>query len=1120
MLKDSADNLIITGDFNSVMSCELDIISGNPHSEKEMKMFKKSVEELDLTDTWRNFHCDEKAFTWSRQNPFIARRLDYAFTSDSLLNHIVSCDISSVANTDHRAVILEINDEKFVRGPGYWRFNNSYLKDPIFIQNMNEELDSLNTDISETSGHIADHWEKCKSKIKDYSIEYGKFMSVQKRNELVRLQRELQKLEEHCAIDPKNVETLKQINKVKHKLELASLERARGAQVRSRIRWIEEGEKNTRYFLGLEKTKGNQNVMTQLKVHDEVITNQADIIKEQVNYYSSLYSKRTNTCTNLKGAINNFVLNEHVPKLKTEDAMTCEGRISEEEAGFALSRMKNGTSPGRDGLTIEFYKFFWGKIKRILTKSFNESYDMGELSHTQREGVIILLHKGKDMERDSLGNWRPITLLNTDYKIMAKVMSLRLSSVIGDLISEDQVGYLRGRNISSIIRTIDDVIEYYRTTKQTGFLLALDYQKAFDSISKDFMLETFEIFGFGERFRKWVRILLNSGNFSRINHGGWLSDSFDLHCGIRQGCPFSPLAFILAVELLAIKIRNSDLTGVLLPPQINQQNKIKIKQLADDMTLFLHNSEDMDLAKTIIDDFSRLSGLQLNSLKTKALKLGLDSCNENLPFQVVDKIKMLGVFFKTDTSAVNLKENWETRVDRMENIIHSWSKRDLGINGKVIIIKTFLTSQLVYIMQSIGLPEHVLLKINRLLYKFLWQRKFSNKKAFEKIKRKVVECNVDIGGINMFNINRAQESFHLQWAQKLMKESESKWTILPKWFLKMVASDLGAFDINCSPKEAIGINEIKSDFWKNVIITYLKFKNSQQLTNMHSSFLRKQPLWNNTRIRYKGKVLFFKRWKKAGLERIGDIIVNNEDRIMSMEELIHSMDSNPANTTFEYNALINAIPTAWTQLIESGHANQNCMIDAIDGSDISLLPKISTRYLLNKELENYPIQPCVVAFWQRKLNFTITKNTWLIAYECTQETRLRELQWKILHHIYPTNILLHKMKEANNNKCPLCLDQIDFMEHFFFSCPIVNKFWESVEKLIQSKLSHSVHLTALNVLFGVCKTGLSNLEYKIINHIILIGKMCISIYKKTNGKVPLSILFEQNVWYRKVVYDR
>ena len=118
---------------------------------------------------------------------------------------------------------------------------------------------------------------------------------------------------------------------------------------------------------------------------------------------------------------------------------------SSEEVGQALNAMKNGSAPGGDGLTVEFYKFFLPQLKIMVTNIFNEAFASEELTYTQRQG--ILLHKGKDLPRDRLNNWRPVTLTNTDYKILAKVMARRMGLVVNKLINEDQVGYLKGRNM-------------------------------------------------------------------------------------------------------------------------------------------------------------------------------------------------------------------------------------------------------------------------------------------------------------------------------------------------------------------------------------------------------------------------------------------------------------------------------------------------------------------------------------------------------------------------------------------------------------------------------------------------------------------------------------------------
>ena len=135
-----------------------------------------------------------------------------------------------------------------------------------------------------------------------------------------------------------------------------------------------------------------------------------------------------------------------------------------------------------------------------------------------------------------------------------------------------------------------------------------------------------------------------------------------------------------------------------------------------------------------------------------------------------------------------------------------------------------------------------------------------------------------------------------------------------------------------------------------------------------------------------------------------------------------------------------------------------------------------------------------------------------MSFKSTSETRLWVLQFKILHNIYPTNILLRKMNITHNAKCSYCPETTDFIEHFFFSCPIIYRFWKDIELYILNKIGKHIHLGIRDVLFGVQKQhGLNNLEdVKIVNHLILIGKMCISILKKTKSTTPIFDIFEKH----------
>ena len=171
----------------------------------------------------------------------------------------------------------------------------------------------------------------------------------------------------------------------------------------------------------------------------------------------------------------------------------------------------------------------------MIFESFNMSYLNGDMSITQKQAIITLLHKGKNLSRDELSNWRPISLINTDYKVIVKCFALHLSKIIIYIIHDNQTGFMKGRNVSSMIRLIDDTIDMLNTVDEPGILLAVDYRRAFDSVSKEFISWAFEQFGFGDYFR-WVSVLTTNTE-SSIHYLGWISESFPVNTGIRQGCP-------------------------------------------------------------------------------------------------------------------------------------------------------------------------------------------------------------------------------------------------------------------------------------------------------------------------------------------------------------------------------------------------------------------------------------------------------------------------------------------------------------------------------------------------------------------------------------------------------
>ena len=216
--------------------------------------------------------------------------------------------------------------------------------------------------------------------------------------------------------------------------------------------------------------------------------------------------------------------------------------------------MHSGKTPGNDGLSIEFYKHFWHILKDPLLKSVKFSQINGSLSVSQRQAIIKLLEK-REKDKRFIENWRPISLLNVDTKIITKTLASRLKKVLPFIIAHDQTAYVKGRFIGESIRLISDVLEVTDTHDIGGFLVTADIEKAFDSLDHSFLLAALEKFGFGNSFISWVKIILNNGESCVIN-GGQSSQYFKLLRGARQGDPIAAYLFIIALEIFFICVRS------------------------------------------------------------------------------------------------------------------------------------------------------------------------------------------------------------------------------------------------------------------------------------------------------------------------------------------------------------------------------------------------------------------------------------------------------------------------------------------------------------------------------------------------------------------------------------
>ena len=395
-------------------------------------------------------------------------------------------------------------------------------------------------------------------------------------------------------------------------------------------------------------------------------------------------------------------MNQTVNEILPDDKLLLDLPINDLEIGTALKELASNKSPGGDGFTVNFYKFFWPDIKQLVIQSLKHAINRGHMSIEQKRAILALVPKG-DKDIRYLKNWRPISLLNSDYKILAKLFANRLLQVIPYIISHDQSGCIKNRSTFDNIRSLTDIISFINENNKTGVIAFVDYEKAFDTVSWPFLYKCLQTFNFGDNFISYIKTLYNDIQ-TCVTNNGYSSRFFKPSRGIRQGCPISAMLFVLVVEILANAIRkNPRIIGITIKGM-----QWKIGQYADDTCLFMNDENSLSLALLLIELFAKASGLCMNRDKSEAIAIGTSSNYRHKVKQIkisTDSIRYLGILINADAEKMST-ENFNLKLQKIENLIKIWACRYLTLKGKITIVNSLLITQMCYISSVIYTMGH------------------------------------------------------------------------------------------------------------------------------------------------------------------------------------------------------------------------------------------------------------------------------------------------------------------------------------------------------------------------------------------------------------------------------
>ena len=414
--------LICGGDWNLVLD-EKDKKGGSTklsHTKNREKL-KSFIDRNNLTDVWRTLNPKLERYTWRQKTPNIQCRLDFFLISIGLLNVVNNVDIIYGYKSDHSFISVEIEKNSFARGKGFFKLNTSLLLDKDYVELIRKLIQKQKNIYDEQNVNPNLKWEMIKSDIRGETIKYSSKIAKINKVKTINIERELTELQNKKQASNRE-EIEKRINLLENELKTFYEKKTEGAMIRAKAKWLKDAEKNTKYFFNLEKRNYiNKTIQQLINDKGDTITDFKEVLAEERSFYKSLYSKNHTVYDNIN-EVNNFFLPDdpEIPKLSEEDMLNCEGIISKDECVSAIRTFKNGKSPGTDGLPAEFYKIFWNDVIDLVIDSYQYTYDLNEMSISQRQSIITLLPK-PEKDTKYLNNWRPISLLNIDYKLMTNV---------------------------------------------------------------------------------------------------------------------------------------------------------------------------------------------------------------------------------------------------------------------------------------------------------------------------------------------------------------------------------------------------------------------------------------------------------------------------------------------------------------------------------------------------------------------------------------------------------------------------------------------------------------------------------------------------------------------------
>lgn len=597
-------HLVLLGDFNCVLDSHTDVRGpGRGRSNWNAKELERLVQQLSLTDVYDRTYGGRYVYTWRRATS--SSRLDRAYVSPSLMAFVRDVEVLSLPPTpvyisDHRPVALTLHlpaGTPAVQRP--WRLDCRVLQDFQTAQGLSRALHA-----SLIGANLTD-WDHLKEQWRHHCSASGRALRARVTQDANVLMQKIRIAHrDPCPSPVMRAWQAELVDRYQRIMRASSLSAAAWRCRRAPCAHPEVLRYARRALIRPCGSPAHT-----LRPIAPAPTGSRDF-QAFTRHFEFMAQSATSVSSAAGGSLHSLL--QDLPRYSNADSDTLLSPPSDSEIKDALNAMKKGSAPGPDGLPVEFYIEFWPIIGPFMSRVIRRCFHDLSLPHSFRSGRITLIPK-KDSQSMRPEDWRPITLLNADYKLLANILVRRISPSLPSLIAPHQVCSIPGRDIHSHTWLTRDIIQYTTGRCAQGLLVSLDQEKAFDFVEHAYLFNVLQSFGFPDKFIRLIRAMYANSE-STLFLDSRESRPFQVTRGVRQGCPLSPVLFVLALEpfLKAIE-RHPQIRGLPLPGR----TEVKVTAYADDITLYIHNEQSLQHVLNAFSHFGGISGARLNLSKSQ-----------------------------------------------------------------------------------------------------------------------------------------------------------------------------------------------------------------------------------------------------------------------------------------------------------------------------------------------------------------------------------------------------------------------------------------------------------------------------------------------------------------------